>query len=661
MFHHVEFPAPNAGGHSLPDTTHTNGPKTRFRPRTHKACDRCRQMKIKCDGVVPCGHCTRFFYDDCAYSESRRKRRRASSPARDFHHLERRIRAVEESCQRLADASTPSTISPGTPSQSARLLPSNAPNDMVAATEPDLDTADRSIESRPNQGEARFVRSSADYGFVERLKAELGDWPGTDYKHRLKILEQPTPSLFTGPGASIGSAPLPPLTRAEQLVNLALDAHTLYQVVHRQRFNWFFRLLFSLNRQDYSEEEKRHIPLVYALMALGCLQEKRNDLTDNPESPMMMNRTKYFETCRSLVDLMGCDDLITLQTIFYLNLFLLSTARIGPCYTSLNHALTIAFRMNLHQTREGDSPCTTEVRARLFWSIKHLLTMVCAMSGLPKPIADDECDLPFPRGMDDSGPETVPVLAQPPANGPPGHLSFLKLHRILGRVVRRLYPLNGTKNTREGGARSHLVSTETIAALEAELQSWTESLPNDCRLGQQKHALYLERSKYELCMTFCHVQIFLYRPFLHYLVPKSNGHSHTGQEFQKYASACIHASRNIIRLAEDMDRNGLLFGSQWRLVHMLATSSISLLYVVLGCKTSPLAQKVLCDLNIAKGLLTRLRPYLVLAHRAHVALTVTPPCPTRRYENRAQLTYTDTNVDLFQSLSIRTGPESPSG
>jgi hypothetical protein len=33
-------------------------------------------------------------------------------------------------------------------------------------------------------------------------------------------------------------------------------------------------LLYSLDPSDYGTEEMRHIPLVYALMALGCLSEK---------------------------------------------------------------------------------------------------------------------------------------------------------------------------------------------------------------------------------------------------------------------------------------------------------------------------------------------------------------------------------------------------
>jgi hypothetical protein len=118
--------------------------------------------------------------------------------------------------------------------------------------------------------------------------------------------------------------------------------------------------------------------------------------------------------------------------------------------------------------------------------------------------------------------------------------------------------------------------------------------------------------------------MYLYRPFLHYLTGASVNKSDASSReyFQKYAFACIEASRNIIYMGEDMKRNGLLFGSEWRIAHMLLTAALTLLYVPLGDNNSILAAFVVTDLTIAKSLLSALCPYCVRAQRAHLVLTV---------------------------------------
>jgi hypothetical protein len=130
---------------------------------------------------------------------------------------------------------------------------------------------------RIGNGEIKFVSSSADRAFVERLRTELGEWPGSDFEKRLRMLDQSTPSFFPPRNAHRSTVPLPPLDRARQLVTIALDAHVLYQVVDRDRFEHTFQLLFLLEERDYSEEETSHLPLAYILLALGIIFEKQSD------------------------------------------------------------------------------------------------------------------------------------------------------------------------------------------------------------------------------------------------------------------------------------------------------------------------------------------------------------------------------------------------
>ncbi|KAL4863387.1 hypothetical protein BDV12DRAFT_177557 [Aspergillus spectabilis] len=591
----------------------------RRRGRTQKACDMCHQMKTKCDSAMPCRHCRQSFLD-CSYSESRPKRRRNSSqPRKEQHqqHQQHRTVADEDTSQNLTAVKNSVDNEPD-PTQPPNVAIRKSGNLKTPATCP---TSEPAIIN----GEARFISSSADRAFIQRLRTELGEWPGSDFEKRLAILDRPTPSFFPRRNAPPPVVPLPSLQRARQLVNIALDAHILYQVIHRDRLECTFQLLFLLEQGDYGEEETRHLPLVYVLLALGAIFEKPSDCSRETASDRLIEATGYFETCRDLVDLEGCSQLATLQALFYMNMFLLATSSLNSCYTSLVHVQTLVFRMNLHQPHySNDDVINKELKRRLFWSTRQLLMIVTASTGLPSPIKADTFNIDLPAQLEDtsasrqpeSGTELPPV--DRPVLNPPGFLPYIDLHNILDRVIHEMYPPAAVGTAQ--GSKSHFVSNETVTAFGIQLKHWSNSLPESCKRVQD--VACFERANYELLMAYCHVQMYLHRPFLHYLTGAFKGPSASRKDFQKYASACIEASRNIIHLGEDMYRNGLLFGAEWRIAHMILTAALSLLYPPLSDRTSILATSVLTDLKVAKMLLNILRPYCVRARRGHLVLTV---------------------------------------
>jgi hypothetical protein len=54
-------------------------------------------------------------------------------------------------------------------------------------------------------------------------------------------------------------------------IEAALNFHTPLHIVHRPSFDESFHVLCSLSPQEYGTEEIRLLPLVYAILALGCL------------------------------------------------------------------------------------------------------------------------------------------------------------------------------------------------------------------------------------------------------------------------------------------------------------------------------------------------------------------------------------------------------
>ncbi|KAF7617843.1 hypothetical protein F9C07_2281621 [Aspergillus flavus] len=599
----------------------TSGPSTSMdapaAPRANGACDVCRRMKIKCDRTYPCSHCRESF-NDCVFSQ-RRRRKRSPAQLDRIEHLEKRMKAVEESCQQrdvLTTASVPVGSAEVVDSRQGNLNDNSVLDTIGRVPNATLPSA---LE---NEGEARFLHSAAHMDFVRRLKDELGNWPGADAENRVRARNVPAPKLFTlgnGLGQPIS---LPPQDRARHLVNLAFSAHFLHNFIHRPTFDSVFPLLFTLKVSDYSGEEYRYLALLFSLMALGCLFEIDDE---GSRDAYIVEGTQYFETCRSLADLQGCNDLVTLQAILYMNIFLLYTARISSSFSALSYTFSLALRMKYHQIAETDDAFTREDKKHVFWTTRHLLACVSITGGLPMPIGCDELDLEYPSVECESRHRPTETRSDSPHNvarwNPTvASVACFRLHNILGHVTKRLYPLKGVKKTHNPGPLRHLVSKDTVRGLESELRSWLASLPPYLRLGQEKHPLQIERAQYELCMSYAHAQIYLYRPFLHYLVTSSTGEIRSADGFPSYASACVDASRNIIRLAQDMYHRGLFHGVHWDISNMILAASLTMLYIILARKGSSIEDMALAELRTARDLMTLLEPYTTLAKRISIAV-----------------------------------------
>ncbi|KAE8333702.1 hypothetical protein BDV39DRAFT_211817 [Aspergillus sergii] len=348
-------------------------------------------------------------------------------------------------------------------------------------------------------------------------------------------------------------------------------------------------------------------------MALGCLFEMDDE----------GSRETFI--VEGLADLQGCNDLVTLQAILYMNIFLLYTARISSSFSALSYTFSLALRMKYHQIAETDDAFTREDKKHVFWTTRHLLACVSITGGLPMPIGRDELDLEYPSVECESKIRPTETRSDSPHNVAQWNptvasVACFRLHNILGHVAKRLYPLKGVKKTHNQGPLRHLVSKDTVRELESELRSWLASLPPYLRLGQEKHPLHIERAQYELCMSYAHAQIYLYRPFLHYLVTSSTGEIRSADGFPSYASACVDASRNIIRLAQDMCHRGLFHGVHWDISNMILAASLTMLYIILARKGSSVEEMALAELRTARDLMTLLEPYTTLAKRISIAV-----------------------------------------
>src|SRR5436305_15161453 len=81
-------------------------------------------------------------------------------------------------------------------------------------------------------------------------------------------------------------------------------------------------------------------------------------------------------------------------------------------------------------------------------------------------------------------------------------------------------------------------------------------------------------------MAYAHVQMMLYRPFLHYISPSLSGTS-VDKRPNECAAACIIVSRNIVNITMEMKKRGLLIGAFWFTIYTTFFAILALVFFVL--------------------------------------------------------------------------------
>ncbi|KAL2833813.1 fungal-specific transcription factor domain-containing protein [Aspergillus cavernicola] len=584
------------------------------------SCTSCRQRKIKCDKENPCSQCISSFYD-CIYPESSRKRKR-KLPLERIDSLESRLRAMESyippRAATLPVASSP--VNSSTPNASSETVLASSNGNTASA-----EIGNGNVYHLDDHDEVEFQGQSADRSFMQCLRSKLSEWPGGDMTRRQFPSRASGPTFFEPEDLSSDGVTLPTKALAARLVEAAMDAQILLYIVHRPSFEISFNLVYSLDQSDYSAREKKFLPLLYAILAYGSLFiDPSSDGLGQDE--LVSQGSKFYAKSRQLQDIAECRDITSLQAIVFMNLFLLSSNRTSTCYTYLSASLSIALRMGLHRSLKTDQNLISqEMRKRLFWTLYLLVNEVAAFCGMPKLLDDDEIDQELPTEANDKYIEKNQIYPQPQNEicYISGANAYKQLLMVRDRVTKYVYPVRGLSATRSNGLPSHAVSLETIGGIQDDLDRWVKNIPRGYRLGTSSTETRLMRAQYILAMLYAHVQLYLYRPFLHYAVEARHQNSTPLAGISPYATASVQASENVIALCEEMYGRGLLNGDYWPVTRMLVSSIATILYFIVAPRTLYEADVLFKTLAAGRRILSRLAEHSCPANRGKVILTVT--------------------------------------
>lgn len=263
-----------------------------------------------------------------------------------------------------------------------------------------------------------------------------------------------------------------------------------------------------------------------------------------------------------MTDITDCRDLTTLQAILCMIVYMQGSGMISRSYTYIVIAISASLRMGFHRAAASANfnPVEREVRKRVFWTLRTMDTYMTTMLGLPRTLNDEDIDQHLPLEVDDKLISPTQIKSVP--NHKAAKLSIVNAHTqlimIKAKIIRHMYP---TCKVRPSNGDAYRVSYGRVVGIENALQQWFESaprVPNSNEPFSQNEI----RAHLLLRISYAHVQMVLYRPFLHHISRKE---LRTQIELRSYAcaTACVGAAMQVVWLVGQLDTRGLMCTSYW--------------------------------------------------------------------------------------------------
>jgi hypothetical protein len=200
---------------------------------------------------------------------------------------------------------------------------------------------------------------------------------------------------------------------------------------------------------------------------------------------------KFYTASRLILqDISECRDMMSLQALLFMILFLQSTSNMSDCYSFVGIALRSALRMGLHRhlSHASMTPIDDEQKRRAFHVIRQMDIYISSILGFPILLQEEDIDQLYPTEVDDEY-----ITKQAILTPPHGAISYFqafnahaRLMAILAKVIKTIYPLKGAEQGVTNTDRPNLTYTinySRIKEMERELQNWYEKLPAAWRPG----------------------------------------------------------------------------------------------------------------------------------------------------------------------------------
>ncbi|KAG6359610.1 hypothetical protein INS49_013132 [Diaporthe citri] len=443
-------------------------------------------------------------------------------------------------------------------------MPSNASSPVESRpgrepTPPKEDTF--KIQASPlllgvENSDSYFMGPSSGRGFVEAFKRKLQEAgkPSSDFNTEAFLHIQGCYPLV--PKESAVPMRVPPRLFTDRCVNVYFQEWApLFPVIHKPTFLRIYEEFVSDPEKVKNNHKLAQLHLVFSIAALS---------SDRPDLVQIASCEQQWQ--RSVEAVLMENTMNTLQCL----VLALVYCTVRADYKRLQHykgiAVGLSHRLGLHQSQKRFSfgALTIETRKKVFWTLYTLDCFSAAILGLPKLIKEEDAHAEYPSDTDD---EYVTEKGfQPTLPGEYTKLSsalaLFRAARIMAKVLEKLYP----------AATSYDLSLQQMSALEAELDNWSENLPQHLKLTfrQDKPSTDVTGSRSPLLsLTYYYIRTLIYRP----AIGSSLGHKAAPARLSVSESA-----KHMIQIAQLLEERSMSFSFCLNKADLLLICGMTLLY-----------------------------------------------------------------------------------
>ncbi|KAH8719157.1 fungal-specific transcription factor domain-containing protein [Phaeosphaeriaceae sp. PMI808] len=496
------------------------------RRRIARACDMCRKKKIKCDGKMPsCTHCQNYK-TECIFTQVEKKRQPPKgTSAKYIEGLENRLARMEslmrlsgvlpedddgstdlatlekQFADRIGQSATPGnsageyrrasshmagSTTHGTPVQPA--LPS--PRSGTTSPEPDKMANGEAKEEDAlaemmcslvtnNCGETRYIGSSSGFSIfspkgIQWVNDKTGDQSFRDMISTAAVEDnkwiQWRPDVFQDIFKRRVYKQLPPKHEALSLLKDYFENfNCMFPLFHEPTF---MHLVDKHYSKDPYEGSGWWASLNVALAFAHRLRVMSNLVPADEDEKAW----QYLKNAMSvMVELtMRNTDLLSVQALLGIGLFLLGTPNPQPTYFFIATAMRLAHSIGLHKKGANFNLNSAEVeqRKRVFWIAYMLDKDICLRSGRPPIQDDDDMNVELPS---DFPPDNIGNIPLADGKGTMNLFRQMCTFAIIqSNVYKGLYSVKAAKQT-----DGELLNT--IGELDRELEDWKDGIPLEFR------------------------------------------------------------------------------------------------------------------------------------------------------------------------------------
>lgn len=642
----------------LMDDLHDQGdPKRR---RIARACDMCRKKKIKCDGKMPsCTHCQNYK-TECIFTQVEKKRQPPKG-AKYIEGLENRLARMESLMRlsgvlpedddgsmdlgtlekRLADRTsntgTPgnrNSVSLGTntesqtptaqPQQKSPVPPSlPSPRSGTATPEPsrekDGDKEEDALAEMMcslvtnNCGETRYIGSSSGFSIfspkgIEWVNDKTGDNSFQSMISTAAIDDnkwiQWKPDVFQDIFKRRVYKPLPPKNEALSLLkDFFENFNCMFPLFHEPTF-------MHLVDKHYSEDPYEGSGWWASLNVTLAIAHRLRVMSNLVPQEEDEKAWQYLKNAMSVqVELtMRNTDLLSVQALLGIALFLLGTPNPQPSFFFVAAAIRLAHSIGLHKKGSGFNLNASEIeqRKRVFWIAYLLDKDISLRSGRPPVQDDDDMNVELPS---EDPPDNIGNI--PLADGK-GKLNLFRLMctfaLIESKVYKQLYSVKASK-------QSDGELLNTIGELDRELEAWKDSIPLDFRPEHEikashtpliLHVVSLHFSYYN-CLTTIH-RMSVHHGYWtsrlsNFAIQGLNARPLNPRVFMS-AQLCVQAARATIHLIKYVPKGD--YCSVWLIIYFPVTALVTLFANILQNPSDTRARSDLKLINLVVSFLSML-------------------------------------------------------